>query len=165
MKKLMFFVLLSLFLFVGCEKRYERTIWVNSDVECCGVKDPLRNLLWLKEWYIDSYFYEGNELDHHSYGFVYVFENDSTSEKFVVTRIDKYNNFPDWFQLYTCDVNLIDEGVYWDYSSEYANPDVVFQKFNIQHIEARECVACYEFFDTHTLVDTMAYNYTDKFLK
>ena len=49
MEKLMFFVLLSLFLFVGCEKRYKRTICVNSEVECCGVKDPLNNLEWLRE--------------------------------------------------------------------------------------------------------------------
>ena len=165
MKKLIFFILLSLLILVGCEKRYERTIWVNSDVECCGGKDPLNNLEWLNDWYDSSFFNEENELERHSYGFIYVFENDSTLENFVVTRIHKYKNYPSWFQLYTCDGELIDEGIYWDYNSEYATPDVVFQKSNSQYIEPRGCVMCGVFFDAHVLVDTMAYFYTNKFLK
>ena len=166
MKKTIFIIaILLLILLAGCEKNYKRTIWINPDVECCGVKDPLNNLEWLNEWYEDSYFNEENELDYQSYGFIYVFKNDSTSENFVVTRIHKYNNYPSWFQLYTCDGELIDEGIYQDYNSEYVAPDVIFQKTNNQYIEPRPCIACYEFFNTHILVDTMIYFYTNKFLK
>ena len=41
-------------IFIGCERErnYERTTWVNPDVECCGVKDPLNNLEWLNERYV-----------------------------------------------------------------------------------------------------------------
>ena len=60
----------------NCEKNYERTIWVNPDVECCGVKDPLNNLVWLKEWYEDSYFNKGKRLDYEKYAeFIFVYEN------------------------------------------------------------------------------------------
>lgn len=165
MKKLIFFISLSLLALVGCEHNYERTIWVNPDVECCGVKDPLNNLEWLNNWYKDSYFNKENELDYQSYGFIYIFENDSTSEKFIVTRIRKYyNNHPNWFQLYTCEGNLIDCGIYSDYNTEYANPDIVFKKSNKQYIEPRQCIMCTDFFNTHTMVDTIAYFYTNKFL-
>ena len=167
MKRLIFFISLSLLILVGCEgeHNYERTIWVNPDVECCGVKDPLNNLEWLNNWYDSSFFNEDNELERHSYGFIYVFENDSTLENFIVTRINKYNNSSDWFQLYTCNGNLIDEGVYWDYNLEYANPDVLFQNSKNQYSPPRGCVMCGVFFETHALVDTMAYFYTNKFLK
>ena len=50
MKRLIFFIPLFLFMLVGCEKKrsennsnpiekpieYERTVWINPDVECCG---------------------------------------------------------------------------------------------------------------------------------
>ena len=51
MKKLIFFISLSLLTLVGCEERkYECTdVWENHDVECCGIKDPLNNLEWLNE--------------------------------------------------------------------------------------------------------------------
>lgn len=158
MKKLIFFISLSLLILVGCEKEYERTIWVNPDVECCGVKDPLNNLEWLNIWYEDSYFNEENELDYQSYGFIYVFKNDSTSENFVVTKTYKYNT--NWFQLYTCDGELIDEGIYWDYNLEYANPDVLFSK---SQTSLPPCQLCDYFFATNTLIDTLSYFYTQQF--
>ena len=47
--KRLFFILLSLLILVGCEeKKYECTsTWINPDVECCGVSDPINNLEWL----------------------------------------------------------------------------------------------------------------------
>ena len=51
MKKLIFIFSLSALILVGCEKHYECTIWVNTDVECCNVKNPIDNLEWLKELY------------------------------------------------------------------------------------------------------------------
>ena len=49
MKKLIFFISLSVLILVGCEeKKYECTsTWINPDVECCGVSDPINNLEWL----------------------------------------------------------------------------------------------------------------------
>ena len=75
MKKLIFLILLSLLILVGCERKrsehnYERTIWVNPDVECCGVKDPLNNLGWLKE---ESRFYEYNEAPPTNYNYIFYF--------------------------------------------------------------------------------------------
>ena len=158
MKKLIFFISLSMLILVGCEKRYERTIWVNPDVECCGVKDPLNNLEWLNNWYEDSSFNENNELNYLSYGFIFVFRNDSTLENFVVTRIYKYNT--NWFQLYTCKGDLIDEGIYFDYNSEFANPDVLFSK---SQMPLPPCQLCDNFFTTNTLIDTLSYFYTQQF--
>ena len=63
-------------IFAGCERNYERTIWVNPDVECCGIKDPLNNLEWLKEWYEDSYFNEELVLGAKIYGeFILLYQN------------------------------------------------------------------------------------------
>ena len=55
MKRLIFFISLSLFVLVGCEERkYECTdVWENHDVECCGIKAPLINLEWLNEIHIE----------------------------------------------------------------------------------------------------------------
>ncbi len=58
MKKLILFISLSTLIFAGCSVKKEgdfthvkidkkRTIWINQDVECCGVKDPANNLEWL----------------------------------------------------------------------------------------------------------------------
>ena len=93
MKKLIFFISLSLLILVGCERNYERTIWVNPDVECCGVKDPLNNLEWLNSWYRSSYF--NVIINYPTYQIVYIFNNDSTSEDFIVTRTfgNSYNNY------------------------------------------------------------------------
>ena len=80
MKRLIFFISLFMFVLVGCERErnyernYERTIWINPDVECCGVKDPLTNLEWLKEWYEFSLSIEENELSYPIYGFIYIFK-------------------------------------------------------------------------------------------
>ena len=129
MKKLIFFISLSMLILVGCEKNYERTIWVNPDVECCGVKDPLNNLEWLNNWYKDSYFNEDNELDYQSYGFIYVFENDSTSENFIVIRNLIYESLPCRFWLYTCEGEFIDGGYYYDYDSKniFSNENLLIQ--------------------------------------
>ena len=162
MKKLIFItIVIAFFLFflTACgliEFNYKRTIWINPDVECCGVKDPINNLEWLKEYYEDSYFNENNTLDYQSYGFIYVFENDSSLESFVVTRIYQYNDWPCWFQLYTCEGKLIEQGFYFGSKLEYANSDVSFQEKQIQYIAPRELDR--EFFNTHTLLHIKNYS-------
>ena len=154
MKKLIFFISLFLLALVGCERNYERTIWVNPDVECCGVKDPLNNLEWLKERYINSFFYK--EYNAPSYGYIYIFRNDSTLENFIVTRL--YGTLTrHYFELFTCDGNIIDEGYYVDYNNDYTNPDI---KYTRENSGIRLCFECEEFFQNHTLIDTIYYFHT-----
>ncbi len=81
MKKLIFFISLSLLL-VGCEKRYERTIWVNPDVECCGVKDPINNLEWLNDLWNKKTSSDFQNREGYSYFLLY--RNKITSEDFIV---------------------------------------------------------------------------------
>ena len=165
MKKLLFFISLVMFALVGCERErnyernYERTIWINLDVECCGVKDPLNNLEWLKEWYEDSYFNEEKVLDYEEYAeFIFVYENDSSKEDMIVRKII-YNNTMDWYYIYYCDGEWLTDGTYYG-----ENINRVLQKndFNAQYIST-ECPLCEEFFNTHVLIDTIAVLYTDKF--
>ena len=66
MKRAIFVIaFFCMLIFAGCERErnYERTIWVNPDVECCGVKDPLNNLEWLRQ---TAYF---NDYETASYSF------------------------------------------------------------------------------------------------
>ena len=159
MKKLIFFISLSLLTLVGCEKNYERTIWVNPDVECCGVKDPLNNLEWLNNWYRYSYF--NVIINYPTYQIVYLFSNDTTLENFIVTRTFG-NNYSNFFELFTCDGEYIDSGRYNDYNNYYTDPNIKYQKIQIddtQNIPIPSCDACGDFFKYHTLVDSMAYLY------
>ena len=157
MKKLIFFISLSLLILVGCERNYERTIWVNPDVECCGVKDPLNNLEWLNSWYRSSYF--NVIINYPTYQIVYIFNNDSTSEDFIVTRTFG-NNYNNYFLLYTCNGDLIDFGTYNDYNYYYTNPNIQFQNSQIeghQNIPVSKCEICSDFFEHHTLIDSIAF--------
>ena len=156
MKKLIFLISLSLLILVGCERKrsehnYERTIWVNPDVECCGVKDPLNNLEWLNHWYKYSYF--NITIDYPIYQVVYLFSNDSTLDNFVVTRTFG-NNYDNYFNLFTCDGDLIDKGEYVNYNFDYTNLYVLYQK---SQIPIPQCLLCDDFFENHTLIDTIAY--------
>ena len=163
--KRLFFITLSILTLTGCELigkiigyDYERVKWINPDVECCGVKDPLNNLAWLNDWYKNSYFNEESELNYQSYGFIYVFENDSTLENFIVIRNLIYESLPCRFWLYTCEGEFIDGGYYYDYDSKN-----IFSN-DVNAIPLPPCDYCDEFFQTHILVDTIAYFYTNKFL-
>ncbi|MBR5824019.1 MAG: hypothetical protein IKY67_07740 [Paludibacteraceae bacterium] len=82
MKKLIFFISLSLLTLVGCEKNYERTIWVNPDVECCGVKDPINNIEWLKDLWDNRILHYFQDSEGYSYFLLY--RNKKTSEDFIV---------------------------------------------------------------------------------
>ncbi len=155
--------MLFLFLLVGCERNYERTIWINPDVECCGVKDPLNNIEWLKWKYDFSYFDEDDVIYRSYYYYIYIFKSDSTNEEFIVTRENIINEKKPEFVLYSCNGEIIDKGYYQDYDSEYANPDIHF--VTPTYYEIKPCYSCDEFFKTHTLVDTIAYVYTNDFAK
>jgi hypothetical protein len=165
MKKLVFFISLSLLILVGCEQRYKYTTWINPDVRCCEVEDPLNNLKWLNSVYSKSYTYgsQVTTLSYSYYYFIYVFKNDSTNEEFVVTKEDLNNSSKPTFALYSCDGKIIDKGYYQDYDSEYANPDIQFVAPT--YYETEPCYSCDDFFRNHTLVDTIAYIYTNDFIR
>lgn len=147
MKKLIFFISLSLLTLVGCEKNYERTIWVNPDVECCGVKDPLNNLEWLRK---TSKFDDYNVRPLTDYNFIFLFRNNETQKDHIV--VNRYSRVS-WVSIYDCEGNCIDGGHY----SIQNHPKFVKIK-NVNESPAEPCDTCYEFFKTHTLVDTIAYS-------
>ena len=99
-------------IFAGCERErnekieYERRIWVNPDVECCGVKDPLNNLEWIsqtprfKEYQTASYSYSN---------YILLFKNNTTHEDFIIFKIKDEINY---VIIYDCKGNVIDGGAY-----------------------------------------------------
>lgn len=141
-------------IFAGCERErnYERTIWVNPDVECCGVKDPLNNLEWLRQ---TAYF---NDYETASYSFsnyILLLKNNTTHENFIVTNTDNGTN---WIIIYDCDGNMIGGGQYF-YNYKNSNKiNQVEKAYKLrQNDPAQPCEICDEFFKTHTLTDTIAY--------
>ena len=150
MKKLIFFISLSMLILVGCEKNYERTIWINPDVECCGVKDPLNNLEWLTQ---TAYFDEYKTASFSFFNCILLFENDTTHENFIVTNTKTSVN---WVIIYDCNGDIIDGGAY-----NYTNSNKIKYIKNSDNSElagpAQPCRTCDEFFKTHTLVDSIAY--------
>ena len=169
MKRAIFVIaFFCMLIFAGCERErnYERTIWVNPDVECCGVKDPLNNLEWLKEWYHSSYFNTNRVLYESCYWFVYVFENKETSENFIVFKDNEFLTEHPYFVLHSCDGKIIDEGNYFDLNLDYANPNIQFvSSVSPTIIEPIPCLSCKDFFENHVLIDTIAYFYTNNLKK
>ena len=156
MKKLVFFISLSLLILVGCDKQpsehnYERTIWTNPDVECCGVKDPINNLEWLKDIY-NTWF--NQQLQYSSYEYIFLFKNDSNSTDFIVKKT-KMGEQP-WFGLYECNGTFIDGGIFLE---KQLTNKILKNKSEKQQTKepAKDCDSCDEFFQTHTLIDTIAY--------
>lgn len=151
MRKLIFFISLSLLTLVGCEKRYERTIWVNPDVECCDIKNPIDNLEWFKELYNvykDAYLSKTTEFRQPD--FFFLFQNDTTQENFIV--IDTKGEYGDWIRIYDCSGNKLDGGIY----DRYNNSKNTFSN-DVNATSPAPCHICDEFFKTHTLTDTIAY--------
>ena len=198
MKNLVLFILLSLLIFVGCERKrnehnsehnyermiwvnpdenveydykrtiwanpdensehgYERFIWINPDVECCGVKDPLNNLEWLKKIYdikykryeqIDSSSYEYTS----SYEYIFLFRNATTNADYIVRNSSMWHY--NWVGIYECNGTIIDKGVF---SGEiFANKITDDNKQQAEDY-AEGCILCGEFFETHVLIDTIFY--------
>ena len=167
MKKISFVIAISVLILSGCELiedifcNYERVEWINPDVECCSVEDPLNNLAWLNDWYENSYFKK--EIDYPTYEIIYLFRNDSTLDDFIVTKTFG-TNYTSYFHLYTCEGERLDEGRYYDYNSDYANPDILYQKSKMNK-PISYCESCDYFFENHTLIDTIAYFYVKRTLK
>ena len=159
MKRLIFFIPLFLFMLVGCEKKrsennsnpiekpieYERTVWINPDVECCGVKDPLNNLGWLRE---TSKFDECNDALSKNYNFIFLFRNKETKKDHIV--VNRYRRVS-WVFIYDC------EGVFIDGGGYSLQKHTQFIKNNVENDPPEPCDTCDTFFKTHTLIDTIAY--------
>ena len=124
----------------------ERIIWINSDVECCGVKDPLNNLGWLKE---KSRFYEYNEAPLNDYNYIFLYRNTLTDKDHIV--VNYYYSRVSWVIIYDCEGNLIDGGGY----SILKRVQIVNREFLSEGPEP--CDTCDEFFQTHVLMDTISY--------
>lgn len=104
MKKLIFFISLFLLTLMGCERNYERTIWINPDVECCAVKDPANNLEWLSNKLILE------KTTPYSYC-VLLFRNNLDSIESIVIKRDHS------FSFYDCSGIRFGGGL--DYDREY----------------------------------------------
>ena len=136
----------------NCEKNYERTIWVNPDVECCGVKNPINNLEWLKGLYnvYNSHFSKTTGLIQPE--FFFLFQNSITQENFVV--IDIQGEYSSWIHIYDCRGSQIDGGVY-RYHQNRNSENTFFN--NVNTTPPPRCNTCEEFFKTNVLTDTIAY--------
>ena len=155
LKKLIFFIPISLLFLVGCEQptkpptesKIEHEIWINTEAECCGVKDPLNNLKWIDETFM---FGEHNESPAYDYCYFLLFRNNETLKDHIVVNAFIETNC---ITICDCDGNIIDGGAYhlqnYQKDDEYIN--------DIKPTMAQPCDTCEEFFRTHTLIDTIAY--------
>ncbi len=160
LKKLIFFISISLISLVGCEQQIDKkttteptvepNVWINTESECCGVKDPLNNLEWLRE---KSQFDEHNENPDYKYKYVLLFRNQDTSADYIVVN---YFTRTSWTIIYACDGNEITGGEY-ELQKKAQNMKCIYS--NKQNFEpALPCDMCEKFFKTHSLIDTIAYH-------
>ena len=166
MKKLIIIIVtLTLLVFISCGEKIveqppnkpsdkptettecKRTIWVNPDVECCDVKDPLNNLEWLRK---TSKFDEYNTAPASDYNFIFLFKNKDTQKDYIVVN---YYCCTSWVFIYDCIGNFIDGGGY----SILERNKIEEGEFTAEEPPA-PCNTCDEFFNTHTLIDTIAYS-------
>ncbi len=151
MKALKFLLFLFFFVFVACEKNknssqtdqsdvppvvYERTVWVNEDVECCGVKDPLNNLGWLKE---ASEFDEYKTILQSCSKYLLLYKNNTTQENIIV--ISSENEKATHVLRLNCNGDKMCDHIIWEKTN----------------VSMTECFICMKFYETHTEIDTVAY--------
>ena len=98
--KRLFFISLSLLILVGCEeKKYECTsTWINPDVECCGVSDPINNLEWLNKIHLkqQSQYLYGSKAEI----LCLKYENKTTKEHSILFY--EHKNSPRTVSAYYC---------------------------------------------------------------
>ncbi len=181
---LLFFSLLSM----GCAKSPKGKIWVNSKIECCGVKKPIENLEWLN--------FKQN-VDKHDFACVLLLKNNETQEYSIV--VHEVNGMQtgmflvavDGVTIYNCNGEKLDRGAYFNGKPRYDlyKNSVVTQDKNLNkrinkinkrynklekklekaRVKVAEsapnlqrptpCATCEDFMKTHTLVDVVAYSY------
>ena len=173
MKRLILFISLSLLILAGCSvKKNEnftrvkigkhRTIWVNQNVECCGVKDPINNLEWMKNTFYSTL--EKCINYETSYGYIFhyyafLFKNNITQENFVIVNSNYYSGIS-WVIIYNCDGTIIDQG-----DGRVADGEKYMKLFDVHYPDHPDfyysapqiCWSCDSFYKKHTLVDTIAY--------
>ena len=156
MKKSILFLAIIASIFVACEQQADKNpttkpniepnFWINTDSECCGVKDPLNTLEWLRA---KSQFDEDNENPNYQYNYIFLFRNNETQKEHIV--VNRYSRVS-WVSIYDCEGNYIDGGHY------SIQNQTKFISSKLKNDPPEPCDTCYEFFKTHTLVDTIAYS-------
>ena len=165
MKKIIVFISLSMLILVGCSVKKDgnftrmkidkqRTVWVNQDIECCGVKDPANNLEWLSNKLILE------KTTPYSYC-VLLFRNNLDSTESIVIKCDNS------FSFYDCFGVRFGGGLDYDryHYSILPNIDTDLLKktenkrFTIpsRFAAPAPCFKCKHFFYNNTLIDVIAY--------
>jgi hypothetical protein len=180
---LLFFVLLS----IGAKKSPKPKFWIGSKVECCGVKNPVKNLQWIN-------FKE--DAPNSDFSCVLLFQNNLTKEYYIVIqavcamRTGMHLIVMDKISIYNCNGEKLDSGAFFrGKPTDVAMNFVVSQgkKLNkrINKINKRlaalekkldeerkyitesapnlqrpnPCESWADFLSTHTLVDVVSYSY------
>ncbi len=177
MKKLIFFISLSMLILAGCSVKKDgnftrvkidkqRTVWINKDIECCGVKDPANNLEWFKK-YTNSLM-----LQNSSYR-TFLYRDTIIPNDYIVILGHKVFKF---IVIYDCNGIKIGGGGLNYFSDIVACKSFSRQMSNSElekkhkHSEQNNrsnnkrnlarpspCFICDEFLKTHVLVDTISY--------
>lgn len=146
MKKGLAFALLLAFMLAACEK-FERRVYVNEDAVCCGGSDPMHNIPWLKNINDSIQKRVLNEEEPFERSYL-LFSNDTTGENMVVEVI--LNPTPVWVTIFKCDGTTIDSGAF---KSEIIRDEIGTKTSSVP---PHFCRSCYQFFETHTFVNTIA---------
>jgi hypothetical protein len=178
MKKLVFFISLSMLILAGCSVKKDgnftrvkidrqRTVWINKDIECCGVKDPANNLEWFKK-YTNSLMLQNVSYRTFLYGDTII-----PNDYIVILRRSTVVNS---IVIYDCNGIKIGGGPLNCFSDIVACKSFLRQMSNSElekkhkHSEQNNrsnnkrklarpspCFICDEFLKTHVLVDTISY--------
>ena len=191
MKKSIIVIVLSLVLVpllsMGCAKTPKSKVWVNTKVECCGVKEPAKNLEWLKAE-VEANF---------DFSCVMLLKNNATQEYCVLVhgvkgvRTGMFLVAMDAVTLYNCNGVKLDRGAYFNgkprydlyknsvttedaklskriakVNKRYNKLEKKLEKARVKITESapnlqppRPCESCEEFLKAYTLVDVITYSY------
>ena len=174
MKKLIFFISLSLLTLVGCSVKKDgnftrvkinrkHTVWINQDVECCGVKDPANNLEWFKKI--------TDEMALHDFPYrTFLFRD--TKDDYIVVLLKGRNRRSTY--IYECNGTRIGYGSYnfgynfvegeafnsFEEQLKQVNKKTKTKKNNkhtTKKLHPFPCSICEDFYKTHILIDTISY--------
>lgn len=181
MKKLIFFISLSLLTLVGCSVKKDgnftrvkinrkHTVWINQDVECCGVKDPANNLEWFKK--------TTDKLVSQNYSYrTFLFRDKDTINDYIVvlhrslyhynTTIYRCNGMVVASGSYSSRERFMDGGAFNSFRRqlEQVNNNKAKTKikksntYTTKKYHPRPCLMCEDFYQikTHVLIDTISY--------
>lgn len=181
---LLFFSLLS----ISYAKAPKAKVWVNSKIECCGVKNPIEKFGWLN--------FEQNA-NRHDFSCVLLLKNNVTQEYCIAVhdvdgmRTGMFLVVMDGITLYDCNGVKLDGGAYFNgkprydlyknsittqdkklnkrinkVNKRYNKLEKKMEKVRLKITESapnlqppRPCKSCEELKKNYTLVDIMAYSY------